>query len=110
MKWTVEYLNDVVRGETLCLPSDILASIFRIVSLIEEFGLHQVGMPYVRHLEGKLWEMRAKGKDGIARSIYLTTKGQKVVIVRSFIKKTQQTPRSEIRIALQRAKEVYNYE
>ena len=106
MTWTVEYLNDAVRAETLALPPDMLASIFRIVALIEEFGLLRVGMPYVRQLEGKLWEIRGRGKDGIARSIYLTAKGQRIVIVRSFVKNTQQTPQSEIKLSLKRAKEV----
>lgn len=77
MKWTVEYLNDLVRKETLALPHDMLSSIFRIIGLIEEFGLQEVGMPYIRHLEGKLWEIRGKGKDGIARSIYVTATGKK---------------------------------
>ena len=63
-------------------------------------------MPYVRHLEGKLWEIRAKGKDGIARSLYVTASGKRIVIVRCFVKKTQKTPDKELKIARQRAKEV----
>ena len=63
-------------------------------------------MPYVRHLEGKLWEIRAKGKDGIARSLYVTASGKRIVIVRCFVKKSQKTPDKELKIALQRAKEV----
>lgn len=62
--------------------------------------------PYVKHLEGKLWEMRLKGRDGIARSLYVTATGRRVVVVHSFIKKTQKTPRREIEIALKRAKDV----
>jgi phage-related protein len=46
------------------------------------------------------------GRDGIARAIYVTAIGRRVVIVRAFIKKTQQTPRSEIDLALRRAKEI----
>ncbi len=47
-----------------------------------------------------------KGKDGIARALYVTASDQRVVIVRVFTKKTQKTPRREIRLALERAKEV----
>jgi len=47
-----------------------------------------------------------KGKDGISRAIYVTAKGRRVVVVRAFVKKTQKTPRREIDIALQRAREV----
>jgi phage-related protein len=47
-----------------------------------------------------------RGRDGISRAIYVTAKGQRAVVVRVFIKKTQKTPRREIEIALQRALEV----
>lgn len=63
-------------------------------------------MPYVRHLQGKLWEMRGKDKDGIARSIYITVANRRVIILRSFVKKTRTTPATEIKIALKRAKEI----
>ncbi len=62
--------------------------------------------PYVKHLEGKLWEMRMKGKDGIARAIYLTAKGERVVVLHAFVKKTQKTPPRALEIARERAKEV----
>jgi len=69
-------------------------------------GLQQVHEPYIKHLEGSLWEMRMKGKDGIARAAYVTAVGRRIVIVRVFPKKTHKTPRSEIELALKRAKEV----
>jgi phage-related protein len=50
--------------------------------------------------------MRLKGRDGIARAIYVTASGRRVVVVRVFIKKTQRTPRREIELALKRAKDV----
>ncbi len=104
--WTVEFLNEVVEKEFVELPADIRARMMRVTELIETHGLPHVGMPYVRHLEGKLWEMRAKGKDGIARSLYVAATGKRVVVLRCFIKKTQKTPQREIRLALERAKEV----
>jgi phage-related protein len=61
----------------------------------------------VKHLQGPLWEMRMKGPDGIARAVYVTATGQRVVVVRLFAKNTQRTPRRrEIELALRRAKEV----
>jgi len=60
----------------------------------------------VKHLDGPLWEMRMRGKDGIARAAYVTATGQRVVVVGVFEKKTQKTPRREIEIALKRAKEI----
>jgi phage-related protein len=64
----------------------------RIVELIQNHGLERVREPFVKHLEGPLWEMRIKGKDGISRAIYVTASGRRVVVVRVFIKKTQKTP------------------
>ena len=60
----------------------------------------------VKHLDGKLWELRMTGRDGISRAIYVTASVQRVVILRAFVKKTQQTPKRELDIARQRAKEV----
>ena len=58
------------------------------------------------HLEDKLWELRIRGRDGISRAIYVTASGQRVVIVRVFIKKKQKTPNKELRLARERAKDV----
>ncbi|MGF7213419.1 phage-related protein [Skermanella aerolata] len=88
------------------LPVDIRAKFVRIVQMIEGYGLERVHEPYVKHLEGPLWEMRMKGKDGIARAAYVTASGRRVVVVHVFVKKTQKTPRREIEQALKRAREV----
>jgi len=47
-----------------------------------------------------------EGKDGISRAIYVTVRGRRVVVVRVFVKKTPKTPRREIDLALEQAKEV----
>lgn len=102
--WRVEFLDAVARDEVDELPVDIRARFARIVDLIRAHGLEQVREPYVKHLEGKLWEMRMKGRDGIARALYVTASGRRVVVVRTFVKKTQKTPRREIELALDRAR------
>ena len=106
MGWRVEVRNDVVRAELEAQPVDIRARFLQIVQLIEAVGLPNVREPYVKHLEGPLWEMRMKGKDGIARAVFVTASNQRVVVVRVFPEKTQKTPRREIERALTRAKEV----
>jgi phage-related protein len=106
MQWTIEILNDEVEAELEALPRDIRARFERIVGLIRDLGLENVREPYVRHLEGRLWEMRMKGKDGIARAIYVTARGKRIVVVRVFRKKTERTPRREIELALKRAQGV----
>ncbi len=106
MAWSVEFLNaDVVR-ELEVFPVDIRARFERIVGLIQTFGLEHVHEPYIKHLEGRLWEMRLKGRDGIARALYVTAISKRVVVLRVFSKKTQKTPRGEIGLALRRAKEI----
>ena len=106
MAWTVETLNESVDAELAELPADMRARLVRISELIESVGLPNVKEPHVRHIRGPLWEIRLKGKAGIARALYVTAKEQRVVIVRVFIKKTEKTPTGEIDLALQRAKEL----
>jgi hypothetical protein len=52
--WIVLILNPTVEAELDALPHDMRARFERIAGLIREFGLEQIGMPYVRHLQGKL--------------------------------------------------------
>lgn len=105
MAWTVEFVNAAARAEVRGLPEDMLANFLRIGDMITNFGLPAMREPHVKHLTGKLWEMRLKGRDGIARSIYVAASGQRVVVLRTFIKKTQETPPREIRLAFERLKE-----
>ena len=105
MRWSVELLDDDVRTTLSAMPADIRASFRRVVELIGELGLERVREPYVKHLEGSLWEMRMKGKDGIARAAYITAAGKRVVVVHVFSKKTAKTRRHDIETALRKAKE-----
>jgi phage-related protein len=106
MTWRVEFLDDEVMAALGAFPFDIRASFERIVTMIESHGIERMREPYVKHLEGPVWEMRMKGRDGIARAAYVTATGRRVVVVHVFAKKTQKTPRREIETALRRAKEV----
>src|SRR5712692_5705155 len=87
MSWTVETPNETVDAEVEALPEDMRARLARIAKLIEEKGLERVGEPHVKHVEGRLWEMRMKGRSGISRALYVTGVGRRVVIVRVFVKK-----------------------
>jgi phage-related protein len=107
MGWRVEVLNPLVQAELNALASDVRARLGRIARLIEEHGLASLREPHVKHLEGRLWEMRARGRDGIARAIYVTAKGERVVIVHAFEKKTEKTPARALETARERAKKVF---
>jgi phage-related protein len=104
MTWVVVSLDKRVDDELEAMPLDIQARYQRIAHMISTYGLERVNEPYVKHLEGKLWEMRMKGRDGIARAIYVAVTGKKVVVLRAFIKKTQKTPTRELEIARERLK------
>ncbi len=108
MTWIVNILNATVEAEIDALPADMQARYNRIVSMIRSFGLQAVHEPHVKHIEGDIWEMRMKGRDGISRALYVTRSGKRVIVVRVFIKKTQKTPRREINLALKRMKEMDN--
>jgi phage-related protein len=58
--------------------------------------------PLVRHLDGKLWELREESSTNIYRLLYFFFSGRRIVFLHGFQKKTQKTPRREIEIALQR--------
>jgi phage-related protein len=106
MNWTVETLDDRVDREVAALPSDMRARLKRIGDLMAINGPQSVREPYVKHLEGKLWEMRMTGRDGISRAIYVTAFERRVVVLRVFIKKSEKTPASELQIARDRLREV----
>ena len=106
MSWRVEILNETVAAEIAALPADIQARFLRLADRIQLAGLETLREPHVKHLQGKLWEMRLMGRDGIARALYVTASRRRVVIVRPFVRKTQRTPRAEIELALRRSLEV----
>lgn len=103
--WTVR-VHALAEAELKALPADMRAGFLRIAELLETFGPQKVGMPHVRPLERKLWEMRMHGKDGIARAVYAAVQGRSLLVLHVFVKKTQATPRSAIETALKRLESV----
>jgi phage-related protein len=104
--WRVEVLNEIVRAEVAALPEDIRARLTHIADMMAAVGPERMREPHVKHLRDKLWEMRMSGRDGIARALYMTVRGRRIVILHAFVKKTQKTPPQAIRLALERAKEL----
>jgi len=107
MKWQILFFNETVEKETLDFPPKILAKLLHIFELIQELSPN-IGEPYIKYLDDGLLEIRAKGQEGIGRSIFCYQKGQKIIILHSFIKKSQKMPKKELQIALQRKKELEN--
>jgi phage-related protein len=100
--WSVEFLNEEVLTEFEALPLDMQAKFFRLCDLVREFGLPAVRDPYVKQVEGKIYEFRMTGRDGISRSLFVTRRPKRIVVLRSFVKKSQKIPKRELSIAKQR--------
>jgi len=102
-RWTVEVIPKAER-EIKALPEDLQARFLHVSEMLEELGPRQVGEPHVKQLRGRLWEMRLKGRGGIARAVYFAAAGGRLVVVRAFVKKTRKTPGREVDLAMQRVK------
>jgi phage-related protein len=73
----------------------------RFVWSIEQLRRQNVGAgePLVKHIDGKLWELRRTSDGNIYRLMYFFFVGRRIVFVHGFQKKTQKTPHREIEIA-----------
>ena len=105
MQWKITFYSARVEKETLSFPSGVLADLLHIFDMIEELGPN-LGKPYTAPMGQGLFEVRARGKEGIGRSLFCTIKGQEMIILNSFIKKSQKTPKQELKLARKRMKEV----
>ena len=91
MEWTIKSVNREAEKKLESLPSDLKARFLRISELIESFGPAEVGMPHIKFLGDKLWEIRLHGKTALGRSVFIMIKEKEIIILNTFIKKTQKT-------------------
>ena len=105
MRWQIEYHHTDVEKFVRQLPKSLAARYLRLTDLMEEFGPN-LGMPHTRALKGGLFELRVKGREGIARIFYCTVVNRRIVLLHGFIKKSQKTPQHHLRIARRRLREV----
>ncbi len=105
MNWQIVYYNQKVEHDILNLPEGLLARYLRLTDLMSEFGAN-LGLPHTKSVGGGLLEMRVKGSEGIARVFFCTKIGEKIVILHSYIKKTQKIPKRELKVAISRMEEV----
>ena len=109
MTWEIKYYSEKLEKEILNLPDGLLARYLRLTDLMIEFGAH-LGLPHAKPIDSGLFELRVKGKEGIARVFFCLKIGKKIIMLHSFIKKSQKTPSKEIKIAKTRMKEVLENE
>ncbi|MDA8171562.1 MAG: type II toxin-antitoxin system RelE/ParE family toxin [Nitrospiraceae bacterium] len=90
-----EWLKELRKEDRRAVGDDIKTA---------QFGW-PLGMPLIRKIEKDLWEVRSNIADGIARTFF-TVKGDTMVLLHGFVKKTQETPQNELRTARQRLKNI----
>ena len=105
MNWSIEYYSLKVEKSILSLPEGLLARYLRLTDLMLEFGSN-LGKLHTSHLGNSLFELRVKGREGIARVFYCTRIGKRIIMLHMFIKKTQKIPKNELKIAIKRMNEV----
>lgn len=105
--WSIQYFNARVQQGIEVWPVGIYADFLRLIQLMEHHGA-DLRMPHSRAMGQGLFELRCKGQEGIGRVFYCTIVGREIVILHSFIKKTQETPDRELALARKRLKEVQN--
>jgi phage-related protein len=87
-----DYLDSLGETEAAVVTSDL--------DLLEEFGF-DIGPSKTKHIRGKIWELRSRGRSQY-RALYVTVSGRRLVVLHAFTKKTQQTPSQEIDTAEKR--------
>jgi len=108
MSWEVELYENVSGRKPVAefiasLKPGEQAKIARAIDLLEEFG-PQIGMPYIKHLGGGLWELRVPFGGQSFRLLFFI-KGNTMIMVNAFSKKTPKTPLKELSIATARMKD-----
>ena len=104
MRWQVDILNEAVVAELDAWPATVRAALDKIVERIETLGLDRLHEPHVKHLQGKIWEMRPSAVGDEGRALYVAVSGRRVVILAAFMKKSRKTPGRWIKLALDRAR------
>jgi phage-related protein len=105
MSFSIEYFHPRVLTEIEAWPVDVLADYAHLIELLAEHGPN-LRLPHSRAMGDGLFELRPRGRSGIGRAFYCFLVGRRVVIVHAFVKKTQQTPERELRLARKRMKEI----
>jgi phage-related protein len=103
--WQITYYNARVQRDVWAMPAGIVADYLRLTEAMALYGA-DLRMPRSRAMGGGLFELRPKGPEGIGRVFYCTQVGKTIVVLHSFVKKTQETPDAEMRVARKRLKDV----
>jgi phage-related protein len=107
MEYTITYYDEDVQTVCLSLPTTLRARYASLTLRMQQAGPN-LGEPHTKALGNGLFELRLKGREGIARVFYCVRVGRRIVMLHGFIKKTSKTPLNERQIAEKRMKEIKN--
>ena len=107
MEYEIRYHSEAVQDEILDLPDSLAARYLVLTRRMVALGPN-LGEPHTKAMKSGLFELRLKGAEGIARVFYCTQVGRRIVMLHSFVKKTNRTPPHELDTAMHRMKEVKN--
>jgi phage-related protein len=107
VSYTIHYYSQSVQADIAGLPPTLQARYFNLTDRMEISGPN-LGEPHTKSFGEGLFELRLKGAEGIARVFFCTQVGRRIVMLHSFVKKTDKTPLAERRIAQTRLKEIKN--
>ncbi|WP_353173018.1 type II toxin-antitoxin system RelE/ParE family toxin [Paracandidimonas soli] len=107
MRYSIHYYSESVQADIMALPETLQARYAALSRRMLDSGPN-LGEPHTKAFGRSLFELRLKGAEGIARVFYCTLVGRRIVMLHSFVKKTDRTPLTERRIAETRLKEIKN--
>ena len=99
-KFIVEFY-ETAKGKKPCLDFlntlevKLRAKAFRDLNLLQEKGT-ELRLPYSRHLDDGIFELRTIQGNNIIRSLYFFFVGSKIIVTHGFRKKNDKTPPGEI--------------
>ena len=105
MDYTITYYSESVQEQILDLPDTLAARYIVLTRRMVAIGPN-LGEPHTKAFGDGLFELRLNGAEGIARVFFCTQIGKRIVVLHSFIKKSDRTPRRELDVALIRLKEM----
>ena len=105
MPYSIAYYNQEVQTDIMNLPASLQARYIGLTKRMIEHGPN-LGLPHTAAFGGGLFELRLKGAEGIARVFFCMMVEQEIIMLHSFIKKSQKTPEKELKLARQRMKEL----
>lgn len=105
--YVVIYYSHEVQEHIMNLPHKLQSRYICLTERMLQYGPN-LGLPHTQSFGDGLFELRLKGAEGIARVFFCLLINKQIMILHSFIKKTQKTPLKEIRVAKIRMKEVRN--